>query len=314
MMDANAKGNNMSSTFRSFLKSVMPDADVSTAEGLATAANRLSADMVYDYINMKAAGIEAVSRMQIRKILDDTKRVSDEWKETLTDNIMAMVNKGADPWTAYEYAKAVAKNKNDDVQAAFAKMQSEMKASQREQCNSCTDKLTPPSTDGGSGNGNENGGSGNSTGPGNSGSGGNGGAGSGSGGGGGGGDGTGNGNSSGNGGGGGTGDPGSGDGTPDEDVDPGYGLPVVTMPLPDVILPNGDGTMLWHDIVGFAVPYARVLYLLSGDLPDGEDAESALKGILELVTGESETETMVEFNKMGKSLQDMDWSKIGNIE
>lgn len=291
MMDANAKGNDMSGTFKSFLKSVMPDADVSTAEGLASAANRLSADMVYDYVNKKAAGIEVVSRMQIREILGAKERVGDDWKETLTDNIMAMVNKGADPWTAYEYAKAVAKNKYDKAQAAFAKMQSEMKASQREQCNSCANKPTSPSPGEGSGNGDGHGNGGDANGSGKPGSG------------------------SGGGGEGGA-DPGAGEGPgpgygTDPGVgivDPGYGLPVITTPLPDFGLPNVDGTVSWDKFIGFEVPYDRALFLLSGDLPVGEDLSGAWSGLVDMFDKELDWEKF-NFSNMWSS-----WTeKIGTI-
>ncbi|MBQ3806540.1 MAG: DUF1353 domain-containing protein [Kiritimatiellae bacterium] len=133
-----------------------------------------------------------------------------------------------------------------------------------------------------------------------SGSGGNGGAGSGSGGGGGSGDGSGNGNGFGAGDGGGTGDPGSGGGTPGENVDPGYGLPVVTMPLPDVILPNGDGTKPWDSIVGFAMPYDRVLFLLSGDIPAGEDFNGAWNGLVDMT---KKGVNLTEFKKMLETLK-----------
>lgn len=119
-----------------------------------------------------------------------------------------------------------------------------------------------------------------------SGSSGNGGAGSGSGGGGGG-----NGSGTGGGGdGGGTGDPGSGGGTPGETIDPGYGLPEITTPLPDFTLPNGDGTRPWDKIVGFEVKYDRMLFLLSGDYPSGSDFKSAFNALLNL-KGRIESQT-----------------------
>lgn len=150
-----------------------------------------------------------------------------------------------------------------------------------------------------------------------SGSGGNGGAGSGSGGGGGGGDGSGNGSGTGDGGGGGgTGDPGSGGGTPGETIDPGYGLPIVTVPLPDVILPNGDGTLPWDNIVGFTPPYQRVLYLLSGDAVDPEKIWERLSELFgeRSADNEDDRSDLEEFKKMWDTFQNMDWSKIGNIE
>ena len=115
-----------------------------------------------------------------------------------------------------------------------------------------------------------------------SGSGGNGGAGSGSGGGGGGGDGSGNGNGSGTGDRDGKGDPGSGGEPPVTTIDPGYDLPGVTVPLPDVVLPNGDGTMPWDKIIGFEMKYDRMLFLLSGDYPSGSDFKNAFNSLLNL--------------------------------
>ena len=148
-----------------------------------------------------------------------------------------------------------------------------------------------------------------------SGSGGNGGAGSGSGGGGGGGDGSGNG--SGTGGGDGAGDPGSGGGTPGEDIDPGYyELPIITTPLPDVILPNGDGTRPWDNIVGFTPPYQRMLYLLSGDVVDPKklwERLCELFGASPAKNGDDRSD-LEEFKKMWDTFRNMDWSKIGNIE
>jgi len=112
--------------------------------------------------------------------------------------------------------------------------------------------------------------------------GGNGGAGSGSGGGGGGGDGSGSGDGTGSGSGSGDGLGTGGGEPPMTTIDPGYGLPEVTVPLPDVVLPNGDGTMPWDKIVGFEVRYDRMLFLLSGDLPSGSDFKNAFNALLNI--------------------------------
>ena len=145
-----------------------------------------------------------------------------------------------------------------------------------------------------------------------SGSGGNGGAGSGSGGGGGGGDGSGGvGTGGGSGGGAGTGT-GVGGGTgeetnPDEGShpgvgnDPGYGLPEIDVGLPDVTLPNADGTKPWDNIVGFELPYDRMLFLLSGDIPDGEDMRGAWDGLVNMFKNGV---SLTEFRKMWKTLKD----------
>ena len=66
-------------------------------------------------------------------------------------------------------------------------------------------------------------------------------------------------------------------------IDPGDGLPEVTVPLPDVGLPNADGTRPWDDVVGFAVEYNRILFLLSGDYPDGSDFKRAFNKLLNVI-------------------------------
>ena len=71
-------------------------------------------------------------------------------------------------------------------------------------------------------------------------------------------------------------------------VDPGYGLPEVTVPLPDVGLPdvglpNGDGTRPWDKVVGFSMEYKRMLFLLSGDYPDRSDFTRAFNNLLSIV-------------------------------
>ena len=90
------------------------------------------------------------------------------------------------------------------------------------------------------------------------------------------------------------------DGTPTEDDDPSYGLPEVTMPLPDFTLPNGDGTKPWDSIVGFAMPYDRVLFLLSGDIPAGEDFNGAWNGLVDMT---KKGVNLTEFKKMLETLK-----------
>ena len=135
--------------------------------------------------------------------------------------------------------------------------------------------------------------------------------GAGSGGGGGGGDGSGNGNGSGIGGGDGTEDPGSGSGgTPGDNIDPGYGLPEITMPLPDFTLPNGDGTMPWDKMVGFSIEYERMLFLLSGDVPDEGDLKSAGVTIRNFLKNGFNLDG---FNKVWQKVKNMKKTVAGNL-
>ena len=72
------------------------------------------------------------------------------------------------------------------------------------------------------------------------------------------------------------------------------------MPLPDVTLPNGDGTKPWDDIVGFEFPYSRVLFLLSGDIPAGEDFNGAWNGLVDMT---KKGVNLAEFKKMLETLK-----------
>ena len=90
-------------------------------------------------------------------------------------------------------------------------------------------------------------------------------------------------------------------GTAGEDEDPNYGLPEVTLPLPDFTLPNGDGTKPWDSIVGFTMPYDRMLFLLSGDIPVGEDFNGAWDGLVNMFKSGVD---LTEFGKMWNTLKD----------
>ena len=92
-------------------------------------------------------------------------------------------------------------------------------------------------------------------------------------------------------------------------IDPGYELPVITSPLPDFWLPS-DGTKPWNDIVGFETAYSRVLYLLSGDVPDGKSVETFANEIKDFATGNSKIKS--EFNSMWKSIENTDWQNLIN--
>lgn len=103
-----------------------------------------------------------------------------------------------------------------------------------------------------------------------------------------------------------------GDGTePGAGADPGDGPPEVTVPLPDVVLPNGDGTRPWDDIVGFTIPYDRAFFLLSGDIPDAEDATGAWDGMKNLLINGLDFN---EFKKMWETLKNEGGRISGNLK
>ena len=101
--------------------------------------------------------------------------------------------------------------------------------------------------------------------------------------------------------------PGEGE-APGEDENPSYGLPKVTMPLPDFTLVNGDGTRPWDDIVGFEIPHKRALFLLSGDYPDGKDITAAIKDIVNFAKGDNRD--VREFKKIWQSIKSIEVPKL----
>ena len=110
---------------------------------------------------------------------------------------------------------------------------------------------------------------------------------------------------------------GEGKGTGDDDSEDGdgKGTPSVGMPLPslpDFGIQIVDGTLPWDKLVGFSVPYSRVTYLLSGDVPDGRDAAAFLDEIMNFASGQSDV--VKEFKDMWKSIQSIDSVLDDSIE